>query len=247
MKIIGVIPARFASTRFPGKPLADIGGMTMIQRVYNQAVKATQLAEVWVATDDERIANEVESFGGNCMLTRNDHLTGTDRIIEVMSKMPDADAFVNIQGDEPFIDPSQIDLVCEIFADRITACVGTLVKPTTDEADLTNANVVKVVTGADGRALYFSRSAIPHLRNEKDAEAWANERGYLKHVGIYAYSKAALQQIAQMKPGVLERAESLEQLRWLENGLPIFTKITELETVAVDTPADLERARAMLK
>lgn len=241
MKITGVIPARYGSTRFPGKPLVLIKGKTMIRRVYEQAAQARCLDSLWVATDDLRIEAEVKSFGGHVLMTSPDHPTGTDRILELVDQMPGPDAFINIQGDEPFIDPSQIDLVGSLLSPATEPRIGTLIKKMEGGASLANPNIVKVATATDGRALYFSRSIIPHLRNPADADAFESKRGWFRHIGIYGYTRPALRLIAQMKPGALEQAESLEQLRWLENGLPIYTRVTEIETVAIDTPEDLAK------
>ena len=239
MKILGVIPARYASTRFPGKPLVDIAGKSMVQRVYEQACKAHGLSGAIVATDDARIYDHVLGFGGSVVMTGTEHPSGTDRILEVAAQMPDFDAYINIQGDEPYIDPSQIDQVCEILRSRKGAFVGTLVKRLLQDID--NANTVKVVFALDGRAIYFSRSAIPYLRDPQARETWEQERGYFKHIGIYGYSKDGLAAIRLMQRGILEQAESLEQLRWLEHGMPIYVAETLLETQAVDTPDDLKK------
>ncbi len=241
MKILGVIPARFASTRFPGKPLVDIAGKSMVQRVYEQACKASGLTDAIVATDDARIFDHVIAFGGRVIMTDSAHPSGTDRLLEVASQMSDYDAYVNIQGDEPYIDPSQIDQVCDILRSRAGAFVGTLVKRLTQAQDIDNANTVKVVFALDGRAIYFSRSPIPYLRDPQMQEAWEQERGYFKHIGIYGYSQEGLHAIRQMQRGILERVESLEQLRWMEHGMPIYVAETFLETQAVDTPEDLAK------
>jgi 3-deoxy-manno-octulosonate cytidylyltransferase (CMP-KDO synthetase) len=243
MKILGVIPARFASTRFPGKPLVEIAGKTMIQRVYEQAVKANGLAEVFVATDDDRIFQHVVSFGGKVILTSSEHPSGTDRILEVAEKMPAFDAYINIQGDEPYIDPQQINQVCEILRSREGAFVGTLVKRLTDLEELENPNCIKAIFANDGRAIYFSRSPIPYLRDVATQDEFLAERGYFKHIGIYGYSKSGLAAIRTMARGKLEKAESLEQLRWMENGMPIYAGETTLESQAIDTPADLLKIR----
>ena len=250
MKILGVIPARYASTRFPGKPLTDIAGKSMIQRVYEQASKAQGLQEVYVATDDDRIFQHVQDFGGKVLMTDSSHPTGTDRILEVTERMPDFDAYINIQGDEPFIAPEQIDLVGEVIKEKgkeEKSFVATLVKRLEVLDELENPNMIKAVKAADGRAIYFSRSPIPYMRNAENLMQWHQENGYYKHIGIYGYTSAALVRIRAMAPGILERAESLEQLRWMENGLPIYTAETELETMAVDTPEDVDRILAWLQ
>lgn len=240
MKILGVIPARYASTRFPGKPLVDIGGKSMVQRVYGQACKSSGLTDVVVATDDQRIHDHVQAFGGKAVMTSSSHPSGTDRIIEVAGLLPEFDGYINIQGDEPFIDPRQIEQVAAIMQGRSEACVATLVKRITDPSLVQNPNVVKAVFANDGKAIYFSRSPIPYMRDAANESAWLQDRGYFKHIGIYGYANGALGVIAGMQRGLLEQAESLEQLRWLENGLPIYIGITELESQAVDTPEDLE-------
>lgn len=237
LKIIGIIPSRFASTRFPGKPLVDIGGKTMIQRVYEQAAKATSVQQVVVATDDERIADEVTRFGGKFILTSTAHQSGTDRCAEVTNYFPDFDVVINIQGDEPFIDPAQIDLLASCFLDPNTE-LATLVKPINNYEELTNANSPKVILNKFGEALYFSRQVIPFIRNA-DQKDWLNLQTFYKHIGIYGYRKEVLKDLTKLPISNLEQAEQLEQLRWIENGYRIKTKITHLETVAIDTPEDL--------
>lgn len=231
MKILGVIPARFASTRFPGKPLVDIGGKTMIQRVYEQSILAN-LNKVVVATDDERIATEVTRFGGEFVMTASTHQSGTDRCAEVVKNLPDYDIVINIQGDEPFIDPKQINLVCDCFKDEKVQ-LATLIKEIHDEEELHNTNIPKVVIGNQQQAIYFSRHPIPYLRNP------AHVHQFYKHIGIYGYKAATLLEITQLNPSILELAESLEQLRWIENGYQIQTRLTNIETIAIDSPNDL--------
>jgi 3-deoxy-manno-octulosonate cytidylyltransferase (CMP-KDO synthetase) len=236
---IGLIPARFASTRFPGKPLVDIGGKPMIQRVYEQSKLSKSLSRVIVATDDDRIAKCVKSFGGEVCMTSPSHPSGTDRCAEVVDAMKlSCDGVINIQGDEPFIDPAQIDLLCGCFSDERTE-IATLVKKIDSPEILFNPNSPKVITDADGFAIYFSRQTLPYLRgvDEKD---WIHKHDYFQHIGIYGYRIDVLREIAVLKPSRLERAESLEQLRWIENGYRIKTAITTLRTIAIDTPADLE-------
>lgn len=245
MKILGVIPARYASTRFPGKPLADIAGKSMVQRVHEQACKAAGLADVIVATDDQRIFDHVLGFGGKVILTSNAHPSGTDRILEVAAKMPEFDAYINIQGDEPYIDPLQIDQVAAILGGRSGAFVATLVKRLEDLSELQNPNTVKAVFALDGQAIYFSRSPVPFMREPAQEAHWLQERGYFKHIGIYGYSREGLARIREMSRGLLEQAESLEQLRWLEHGLPIYIAETKLESQAVDTPEDLQKLLKM--
>jgi 3-deoxy-manno-octulosonate cytidylyltransferase (CMP-KDO synthetase) len=236
MNILGVIPARYASTRFPGKPLVDIGGKTMIRRVYEQA-RLANLAKVIVATDDERIATEVSRFGGEYVMTDSTHQSGTDRCAEVARHLPGFDVIVNIQGDEPFIDPQQIDLVASCFEDRQVQ-IATLIKVIQEEEELFNPHIPKVTIDCQQRAIYFSRHPIPYLRNVEKAD-WLNSHQFYKHIGIYAYRPAILSSIAGLKPSALEKAESLEQLRWIENGYPIHTRLTTIETIAIDSPDDL--------
>lgn len=231
MKSLGVIPARFASTRFPGKPLVDIGGKTMIQRVYEQSL-LSNLDKVVVATDDERIAAEVCRFGGECIMTSSTHQSGTDRCAEVAKNLSDYDIIINIQGDEPFIDPLQINLICECFEDEKVQ-LATLIKAIHSDEELLNSNIPKVVIGHQQQAIYFSRYPIPYLRTT------TNTHQFYKHIGIYGYKKAILLEITQLKPSALELAESLEQLRWIENGYQIQTKLTTIETIAIDSPSDL--------
>lgn len=235
MRILGIIPARFASTRLPGKPLKDIEGASLIQRVYQQAVKSKGLSDVVVATDDERIQNEVDGFGGKVVLTSKDHPSGTDRCFEALQQMSDGyDAVVNIQGDEPFIDPLQIDQVCSLL--EAGAELATLIKRFQDRNEIADPNKVKVVFNTRMEALYFSRSLVPFDRNGLSTE-------YFQHIGIYGYRAETLDKIVALAPSSLEKTESLEQLRWLENGFGISLGITDLESLAVDTPEDLEKAR----
>jgi len=244
MKFIAIIPARFASTRFPGKPLAQLGGKPVIQRVYEQVT--SEIAEAWVATDDERIKKAVEAFGGNVIMTRPDHKSGTDRIEEAAEKInTDADVIVNIQGDEPFIQASQIRTVCQQFDDPATQ-IATIGKPFTSMEGVDTPNSPKIVTDINGFALYFSRSVIPYVRGKEHA-TWLADFPFLKHLGIYAYRRSALREITQLPQSSLEKAESLEQLRWLQNGYHIRVGVTNVETVGIDTPADLERAELFLK
>jgi 3-deoxy-manno-octulosonate cytidylyltransferase (CMP-KDO synthetase) len=243
MKIIGIIPARFASTRFPGKPLADIAGKTLIQRVYEQAIKAQRLAEVIVATDDERIFQHVQSFGGKAAMTLPSHRSGTDRCAELAAQMPTADAILNIQGDEPFIEPAQIDLAAAPL--EAGHPISTLAKRIEREEDLHNPNVVKVVWNQSQEALYFSRSPIPHLRGLPPGQ-WLAHGDFYKHIGLYGFSRETLLDVAALPLSRYEQMESLEQLRWLEAGYPIVVGITKQETIGVDTPEDLERARAIV-
>ena len=251
MKFIGIIPARYASTRFPGKPLADICGKTVIRRVYEQAVQA--LDTVVVATDDERIYDAVENFGGKVVMTRTDHRCGTDRCLEAYNAITtpswreqnDTDTvIINIQGDEPFIQPEQIETLMACF-DSPETQIATLVRPYTDKdslADLENPNTPKVVwSKTTGEALLFSRSVIPYLRGVEKSE-WLSKGQFYRHIGLYAYRADVLAKITQLEPSPIEKAESLEQLRWLENGFRIRIGITETPTIGIDTPEDLAKA-----
>lgn len=237
MNILGIIPARFASTRFPGKPLTMISGKTMIQRVYEQAAKAQRLYALAVATDDERIFNHVISFGGKAVLTGSHHQSGTDRCAEAMQSYSGTDAIINIQGDEPMLDPGQIDQLALCFEDATTE-VATLVKRISNPEDLTNANIVKVVRNLHDEAIYFSRSPIPFLRGITQNE-WLDTQEYFKHIGLYGYRIDILERISGLTPSFLELSESLEQLRWLENGIRIKLAETLIETQAIDSPEDL--------
>jgi 3-deoxy-manno-octulosonate cytidylyltransferase (CMP-KDO synthetase) len=240
MKITGIIPARYASTRFPGKPLIDIGGKSMIRRVYEQASKSQLLRQVIVATDDERIAEHVSGFGGKAHLTSAAHQSGTDRCAEVAASHPDSDVFINIQGDEPFIDPRQIDLLCHCFQQADTN-LATLVKKIGDISELLSYNTPKVVFNQNHEAIYFSRNPIPFLRDQEPGD-WLQHHSFYKHIGIYGYRKEALQQITKLPVSALEQAEALEQLRWIENGFRIKIAVTEVESISIDTPQDLENA-----
>ncbi len=243
MAILGVIPARFASTRFPGKPLTLINGKSMIRRVYEQACLSKKLGRVVVATDDQRIVNEIQSFGGDVVMTSDTHRSGTDRCAEVVSKLDGHwDAVINIQGDEPFIQPEQIDLLASLFEDQ-NVSIGTLVKKLTDQSDLSNPNTIKVVLDKNTNGIYFSRSPIPHIRGEEQ-ENWLNKNFFYKHIGIYGYRTDVLKKLTLLAPSLLEIAESLEQLRWIENGYSIRTAFTTLETISIDVPEDLEKLRS---
>ncbi|GGE49405.1 3-deoxy-manno-octulosonate cytidylyltransferase (CMP-KDO synthetase) [Pedobacter psychrotolerans] len=244
-QIIGIIPARYASTRFPGKPLVDIAGKSMIQRVYEQALKAKSLSKVVIATDDQRIAAEVEKFGGEFVFTAAHHQSGTDRCAEVIEQLPEFDIVINIQGDEPFIEPAQINLLASCFAeDKVE--LATLIKPIQSQESIYNPNSPKVVIDINGRAMYFSRSPIPFIRNGEPG-VWAEKHQFYKHIGIYGYRTESLKAITKLPQSALEIAESLEQLRWIENGFYIQTKVTDLETVAIDTPEDLLKLNKLLE
>lgn len=239
MKILGIIPARYASARFPGKPLIDIRGKSMICRVYEQSCRAASLYKTVVATDDERIFNHVKDFGGEVLMTSSKHPSGTDRCGEVAEKLntEKPEAIINIQGDEPFIDPKQIDLLAGLFHDPSTR-IGTLVKKISSPSDLDSATVMKVVVNVKDEAIYFSRSPIPYCRNFP-REEWLSQHTYLKHIGIYGYRTDVLQQLIGLAPSSLEKTESLEQLRWIENGYRIRVAFTDIESFSIDTPDDL--------
>ena len=244
MKFIGIIPARYASTRFPGKPLALLGGKPVIQHVYEKV--AAVLEAAYVATDDERIYDAVKSFGGQVVMTRTDHKSGTDRIEEAIEKIGgEWDVVVNVQGDEPFVAKSQLDTICHCFDDPTTQ-IATLGKPFESMEAVQNPNSPKIVVDNMGFAMYFSRSVIPYVRG-KEKSSWLTHYPFLKHLGIYAYRKNVLRQITQLPQSSLEIAESLEQLRWLQNGFKIKVGTTDVETVGIDTPQDLERAEEFLK
>lgn len=237
MKILGIIPARFASTRFPGKPLADIGGKSMIRRVYEQVSAASHVNQVIVATDDDRIFSHVQDFGGKVCMTRADHASGTDRCYEALTLQTELfDYVVNIQGDEPFIQPAQVDELCRILDGAVE--IATLVKIIDSEDELFNPNVVKAVVTREGKALYFSRATIPFQRKpEKDQ--WLEKGKFYKHIGMYAYRCDILEKISRLKISDLEQAESLEQLRWLENGYSIHVSETNHESFGIDAPEDV--------
>jgi 3-deoxy-manno-octulosonate cytidylyltransferase (CMP-KDO synthetase) len=242
MKALAIIPARYASTRFPGKPLVDIAGKSMIQRVYEQAKKCIHLSEVIVATDDDRIFKHVHEFGGKAVMTSSDHQSGTDRCAEVALIHTEYDVIINIQGDEPYIDPEQITKLITCFNDTDTQ-IATLIKIVLTEQELHNINSPKVIINKHSEAIYFSRSPLPHIRGQ-EPQNWLQHFTYFKHIGIYGYRADILQQITKLPVSSLEKAESLEQLRWLENGYKIKVAETELETHAIDTPADLKKLPA---
>ena len=244
MKFIGLIPARYASTRFPGKPLALLNGKPVIQHVYEQAAKV--LDAVYVATDDERIYNKVLAFGGKAVMTSTEHHSGTDRIEEALEKVGgDFDVVVNIQGDEPFIAQSQIETLCQCFVDKATQ-IATLGKPFECIEAAENPNSPKIVVDNRGYALYFSRSIIPFVRGT-ERQDWLSKYPFLKHLGIYAYRTNVLKEITKLPQSSLELAESLEQLRWLQNGYHIKVGLTDVETVGIDTPDDLQRAEEFIR
>ena len=249
MRILAVIPARFSSSRLPGKPLELIGAKPMIQHVYEQVKKAKKIFDVVVATDDERIVQAITGIGGKAQLTNSNHLSGTDRVIEIMKHFPDADGIINIQGDEPFIEPEEIELVAKILIEKGSSypLAATLVKKLVDPKKLENPSIIKVVVSSEGKAIYFSRSPIPFIRDHSNRNDWPLKHPFWQHIGIYGYNIKALQQISQMPPSLLEKAESLEQLRWIENEIPIFTAETKGANFSVDTPEDLEQARIHYK
>jgi 3-deoxy-manno-octulosonate cytidylyltransferase (CMP-KDO synthetase) len=238
--ILGIIPARYASTRFPAKPLVDLGGKSMIQRVYEQVKKSKSISQAIVATDHIDIYNHVKSFGGEVCMTMESHVSGTDRCYEALTLQSEViDYVINIQGDEPFIQPEQIDLLAATLDGKTE--IATLVKVIDNHEQLFNSNVVKAVISSAHKALYFSRSTIPHIRNTPDDE-WLKKNKFYKHIGMYAYRTDILKQLTGLEVSVLEKAESLEQLRWLENGFSIVVAETKTETIGIDTPDDLERA-----
>jgi len=245
MRFVGIIPARFASTRFPGKPLVDIGGKSMIQRVYEQVSKV--LADVYVATDDQRIFDAVLAFGGRAIMTSDQHKSGTDRCYEAYSKLSgNFDVVINVQGDEPFIQPEQIETLKDCFKSTETE-IATLAKRFTEKDGfeaLNNPNSPKLVVNKSDEAMYFSRSIIPFRRGAETVD-WILLNTYLKHVGIYAYRADVLRQLTQLEQSPLEISESLEQLRWLENGFRIKVGYTDVETVGIDTPEDLEKVKML--
>lgn len=240
--VLAVIPARYASTRFPGKPLVDIGGKTMIRRVYEQVGKSQRVNQAVVATDDLRIFDHVRSWGGEVVMTRPEHPSGTDRCAEVARRFPAAKFVLNVQGDEPFIQPEQIDLLADTLISDHRFSIATLVKKIEQPDMLFNPNVVKAVFSESGAAIYFSRHPVPFVRGATP-EQWWEKQFFYKHIGLYGFRKSTLLRIARLSPTPLELAESLEQLRWLEHGFRIRVGITELESVGIDTPEDLKELR----
>lgn len=247
MKILGIIPARYASTRFPGKPLVEINGKTMIMRVYEQSAKVFEF--VYVATDDARIYDHVNSCGGKAVMTSDLHVSGTDRCSEALDSISEKlnckfDVVVNIQGDEPFINPMQLELLVSCFENESTQ-IATLVKVITNNNDIFDSNKPKVVLDKNNNAIYFSRSPIPYLRNIEQ-DNWVAKNVFYKHIGLYAYRANVLHEIVKLPISNLEKAESLEQLRWIENVYNISTKITDIETLSIDTPDDLKSINLFL-
>ncbi len=243
--ILGIIPARYASSRFPGKPLIDIQGKSMIQRVYEQAKKSHKLNEVIVATDDERILTHVKNFGGNALMTAVNHPSGTDRCYEVLKKSgKDFKYIINIQGDEPFIDPSQIDLLAKLCDGKTE--LATLMIPVDSHEVLFDSGEVKIIINNQHEALYFSREVIPHIKGV-DKKLWHKNFQYYRHVGMYTYRADVLKKITTLVPSELEKAESLEQLRWLENGYKIKLAVTDFDSHCIDTPEDVEKVLRLMK
>jgi len=244
MKVLGVIPARFASSRFPGKPLIDLAGKTMIQRVYEGAKKSSLISEVIVATDDERIFNEVLRFGGMAMMTKEGHPSGTDRCAEVAFQFPEMDVVINIQGDEPLVDYRQLNQLIEAFTNPETQ-IATLGNFSLSWEDVENPNRIKVVVNAAGKAMYFSRSPIPNAHHSSGNPL--DKYPYMRHIGLYAYRSAVLQELTNLLPTALEKIESLEQLRWLYYGYSIQMVETTIETPNIDVPEDVEKVLEFLK
>ena len=245
MTTIAIIPARYASTRFPGKPLADLGGRPVVEWVYRGVCGIEGIDEVCVATDDTRICDAVQRFGGKCVMTRSDHKSGTERCAEVVKKYANDgklfDVAVNVQGDEPFVNKEQIAVLLSAFRDQATE-IATLAKKITSQEELISPNNVKVVVGVNGNALYFSRTPIPYI-DSRNTAGFRDKHVFFKHVGIYAYRIATLENLIQLDETELERCEKLEQLRWLEHGYSIKVMQTENDNIGIDTPYDLQRAR----
>lgn len=246
MGILGIIPARYGSTRLPGKPLIKIHGKTIIERVYERVHKSNRLAEIVVATDDVRIYNHVRKFGGHAIITRLDHVSGTTRCAEIIETMSSFDLIVNIQGDEPLINPAQIDQLCEFMTSQPTIGIGTLIRRIDRTEDLSNPAVAKVVCGHHGRVLYFSRSPIPHVR-DLPLHQWLDHAHFFRHIGMYAYRRDVLKRIGNLPQSDLERTEKLEQLNWLYHGYQIHALETEYESLGIDTPEDLAMLEKMLE
>ena len=244
MKIIAIIPARYASSRFPAKVLADIHGKPMIERVFAQAKKSSKLSEVFIATDNQIVFDKVKAFTQNVLMTKDSHISGTDRIAEAATILEknnvEFDFIINIQGDEPFIQPKQIDSLADVLLENTKTQLATLVSKIKNTETLFDENVVKAIFDIYKKAIYFSRNPIPFVRG-KERENWLSEQTFYRHIGMYAYQKDVLQQITKLQPSKLELAESLEQLRWIENGFEIQVAVTPFESIGVDTPQDLEK------
>lgn len=244
MKVLGIIPSRYQSSRFPGKPLVDLKGKSMIQRVYEGAQKSSLIDKVIVATDDQRIYDEVTAFGGSVEMTSPNHSTGTDRCGEIASKFPEYDIIINIQGDEPLVDYRQLNQLIQLFEDE-SVQIGTLGISLMEEEDLKNPNRIKIVLNHQNQALYFSRSNVPNT--EKYSENPFEKQAFLRHIGLYGFRRETLNRITQLAPCDLESFESLEQLRWLYYGYPIQVGITDIETPNVDTPEDVAKVLALIE
>lgn len=244
--VIGVIPSRYGSTRLPAKPLIDLCGVSMVRRVYERASGAALLSRIVVATDHEEILDTVRSFGGEAIMTPDSIRSGTDRIAFVAQQFPQGDIFVNIQGDEPLIEPSMIDATISPLIEDPSVQIGTPARLITDPDDLLNPGIVKVVTDENGYALYFSRSTVPFVRDEQSVRAWVRLHRFFKHIGLYVYRRTPLLEFSNWSESALECAEKLEQLRFLEHGYRIKVVETEYDSIPVDTAADAERVRSIL-
>lgn len=243
MKVLGVIPARYASSRFPGKPLIDLKGKSMIQRVYEGVKKSTRFTEIVVATDDQRIFDEVLRFGGSVVMTKESHISGTDRCAEVAKVFPEMDVVINIQGDEPLVDYRQLDLLIDAFTDSKTT-IATLGNHAITLEDIENPNRIKIVVDKNNNALYFSRSPIPNFQHSKENPL--EKYPFMRHIGLYGYRSSVLQKLTELEPTSLEKIESLEQLRWLFHGFSIHVVETDIETPNIDVPEDLENVLSLL-
>lgn len=247
MRVLGIIPARYGSSRFPGKPLVPIDGVPMVLRVWQQARLCPAVTQLAIATDDYRIFQVAAEAGADVWMTRADHPSGTDRLLEVATHYPGYDAYLNIQGDEPLLDPQHLHALTDLLATQADPqAIGTLVRPITDADELHRPEAVKAVMGQHGRVLYFSRAAVPHLRDVPDVLQWAASYPYFRHIGLYGFKAQALEVLRELPPHPLELAEGLEQLRWLAAGLPIYAQQVAGETPAVDTPEDLARVAQWL-
>lgn len=243
-KVLAIIPARWASSRLPGKPLELIGDKSMVQRVYEQVTKCNLIDTVIVATDDQRIYLHCQLHNMEVMMTDTNHISGTDRIAEVANKLDEYEIVINIQGDEPFINPAQIRELIHCF-DQNHVSIATQCKMIDDPDKLHNYNVVKVVSDKNNQALYFSRQAIPAFR-DRPYHQWIEHASYYQHIGIYGFRRVALLEVVKLPVSTLEKTESLEQLRWLENGYPIYVQQTGYSTIGIDTYEDLEEARSII-
>lgn len=244
MRVLGIIPSRYESSRFPGKPLVDLKGKSMIQRVYEGSAKSDAIEKVVVATDDDRIFNHVKEFGGEVQMTSESHRSGTDRCGEIIETLNDFDVVINIQGDEPLVDSRQLEQIISLFDDPSTQ-IATLAIRTDDMEEIFNPNRIKVVLDKDSNGIYFSRNPIPFCQNE-EMEDWATKNDYLRHIGIYAYRSSVLKELVKLEPTILEKVESLEQLRWIYHGFKIKVGITEIETPNIDTPEDVKEVLKFL-